>query len=55
MGYIGASLAGWGAGSMIDKVGYNPTFLTFGMAAFIGAAFACIIWKIEPKRQTPDA
>ena len=55
MGYIGASLAGWGAGKMIDHYGgdYRVTFLTFGSAALVGAALAALIWKVGPK--THDA
>ena len=32
MGYIGASLAGWGAGVLIKRWGYNVTFVLFGLA-----------------------
>ena len=49
MGYIGASLAGWGAGRLIDNRGYEITFVIFGSAAIIGAALACLIWKVGPK------
>jgi sugar phosphate permease len=55
MGYIGASLAGWGAGKMIDAHGgdFRVTFLTFGSAALVGALLAALIWKVGPK--THDA
>ena len=33
MGYVGAALAGWGAGALIDAHGYEITFVTFGFAA----------------------
>ncbi|MHC4431738.1 MAG: MFS transporter, partial [Planctomycetota bacterium] len=33
MGYIGASLAGWGAGVLILKRGHEFTFVLFGLAA----------------------
>jgi len=49
MGYIGASLAGWGAGKLIDDQGYEITFMIFGSAAIIGAALACLLWKVGPK------
>jgi sugar phosphate permease len=48
MGYIGASLAGWGAGAMIKSQGYSTTFVTFGFAAVLGAVFATIIWRVKP-------
>jgi sugar phosphate permease len=48
IGYIGASLAGWGAGKLIDAQGYGTTFTIFGLAGLLGAATACIIWKHGP-------
>jgi OPA family glycerol-3-phosphate transporter-like MFS transporter/OPA family sugar phosphate sensor protein UhpC-like MFS transporter len=48
MGYVGATLAGWGAGMLIDARGYVLTFRVFGSAAIVGAAFACIIWSVRP-------
>jgi sugar phosphate permease len=47
MGYIGATLAGWGAGRLIQSHGYRMTFVTFGSAAFLAALLACIIWKMQ--------
>lgn len=49
MGYIGASLAGWGAGRLIDMKSYGYTFKTAGICALIGAALICIIWKMKPQ------
>ncbi len=49
MGYVGATLAGWGAGRLIKSHGYEITFVTFGSAAFLGALLACFIWKAGPK------
>jgi len=48
MGYIGASLAGWGAGRMIDTSGYEITFITFGSAALLGAVLIAFLWKVGP-------
>jgi OPA family sugar phosphate sensor protein UhpC-like MFS transporter len=48
MGYVGATLAGWGAGRLINSHGYEITFVTFGSAAFLAALLACIIWKVKP-------
>jgi sugar phosphate permease len=50
VGYIGASLAGLGAGILIDKpeYGYRTTFIVFGSAAFLGSLLICIIWKARP-------
>lgn len=48
MGYIGASLAGWGAGEMIESRGYECTFVVFGLAAIAGAMLVCVIWKVGP-------
>ena len=48
MGYIGASLAGWGAGRMIDVYDYRITFVVFGSAALVGALLAALIWKVGP-------
>jgi sugar phosphate permease len=45
IGYIGASLAGWGAGKLIDTHGYAATFTVFGVAALLGAATASTLWK----------
>jgi OPA family glycerol-3-phosphate transporter-like MFS transporter len=52
MGYIGASLAGWGAGVIIEKLGYTTDFVIFGLAAFLGAMLICIIWKAGPQTHT---
>ncbi len=49
MGYIGAALTGWGAGKLIDSHGFEFTFVIFGLAAVVGAALACLLWKIGPK------
>lgn len=54
VGYIGASLAGWGAGVFIMKYGYEFTFAFFGLAAIAGAVLVCIIWKAGPKTHTMD-
>ncbi|MFV2067881.1 MAG: MFS transporter [Pirellulales bacterium] len=53
MGYIGASLAGWAAGEMIDSRGYEDTFMVFGFAAFAGALLAAVIWKVGPHTENP--
>ena len=53
MGYIGASLAGWGAGALIKAQGHPFTFKTFGCAALVGAVLACLLWKVGPS--THDA
>ncbi|MBN1589025.1 MAG: MFS transporter [Pirellulales bacterium] len=49
MGYIGASLAGVGAGRMIDIpwLGYRWTFVALGVAAILGAGFAALIWGVD--------
>jgi len=49
MGYIGASLAGWGAGELIDAKGYNFTFTAAGIAAILGAVLISLIWKVKPR------
>jgi len=49
MGYVGATLAGWGAGRLIKSQGYEITFVTFGSAAFLAALLACMIWKARPQ------
>jgi sugar phosphate permease len=54
MGYIGASLAGVGAGLLIKKYGYEFNFIVCGLAAILGAALICIIWKAGPKTHTVD-
>ena len=53
MGYIGASLAGWGAGVMIEESGYQVTFTYFGLAAILGALLATIIWRVDPHVRAP--
>jgi len=54
IGYIGASLAGWGAGEMIEAYGYQTTFLTFGWAGLAGAALAALIWGVHPQAERAD-
>jgi len=54
MGYIGASLAGWGAGEIIKRYGYEINFIIFGFAAILGAILICFIWKVGPKTHTVD-
>ena len=54
MGYIGASLAGWGAGELIDRCGHESTFVLFGLAPILGALLICLIWKAGPKTHTVD-
>jgi len=48
-GYIGASLAGWGAGVLIAARGYELTFVIFGSAALLAVLPISIIWKVGPK------
>jgi len=48
MGYIGAALAGWGAGMLIKTQGYHATFVVFGCAAILGAMLAALIWNVGP-------
>jgi sugar phosphate permease len=48
MGYIGASLAGVGAGAVIKEYGYQVNFVIFGIAAILGAALICLLWKVGP-------
>lgn len=54
MGYIGASLAGWGAGVLIMRRGFEFTFVLFGLAAILGAMLVCLIWKAGPETHTVD-
>jgi OPA family glycerol-3-phosphate transporter-like MFS transporter len=52
LGYIGATLAGVGTGTLIQRYGYQVTFVTFGSAAIVGALLACLIWKVGPEART---
>ena len=52
MGYIGASLAGYGAGAIIKAYGYEVNFVVFGLAAILGAAMICVLWKAGPETHT---
>lgn len=56
MGYIGASLTGWGAGVLIDapRYGYRFTFVVFGSAAIVGALLISIMWKVRPETGPAD-
>jgi sugar phosphate permease len=45
VGYIGASLAGWGAGRLIKTSGFELTFRVFSGAAFAGALSTLLIWR----------
>ncbi len=49
MGYIGASLAGYGAGVIIKQYSYRINFVIFGVAALLGAALICVIWQVGPR------
>ena len=51
MGYIGASLSGWGAGKLIDIKSYSFTFVLAGICALIGAVLISVIWKIRPESE----
>ena len=51
MGYIGASLSGWGAGKLIDIRSYGFTFVMAGVCALIGAVLISAIWKIKPQSE----
>jgi OPA family glycerol-3-phosphate transporter-like MFS transporter len=55
MGYIGASLAGWGAGTLIKSSGYELTFVIFGSAALLAVVPISIIWKVGPQARAPSA
>lgn len=55
MGYIGATIAGWGAGKMIVKYDYRVTFIVFGVAALIGALLAGLIWTVRPVAHTSSS
>lgn len=55
MGYVGATLAGVGAGALIDASGYRVTFATFGSAAILGALLTCLIWKVGPETGAADS
>ena len=48
-GYIGASLAGWGAGRLIDAKGFSYTFGAAGACALAGAALICLLWTAKPQ------
>ncbi|UCD00113.1 MAG: MFS transporter [Phycisphaerales bacterium] len=52
MGYVGASLAGWGAGELIDRYGHEFTFVLCGLAAILGAILVCLIWRAGPRTHT---
>lgn len=55
MGYIGASLAGWGAGWLIkDMKSYDLTFRLAGVCALVGAALICVLWKVRPEHCAPE-
>ena len=51
MGYIGASLSGWGAGRLIDVKDYGFTFVMAGICALIGAVLISVLWKIRPQSE----
>jgi MFS transporter, OPA family, glycerol-3-phosphate transporter len=48
LGYLGASLAGYPAGKLIEHYGYTAAFITFGVMAVLGALLACVIWTVNP-------
>lgn len=54
MGYIGASLAGYGAGLIIEAYGYEVNFVIFGMAAILGALLIGLLWTTGPDHSSAD-
>ena len=54
MGYIGASIAGWGAGALIKSSGYEITFVMFGSAALLAVLPISIIWKVGPRMRAEN-
>jgi len=48
VGYVGASIAGWGAGVLIDSHGYDTAFSVFGLAAILGALLISSLWRASP-------
>jgi OPA family glycerol-3-phosphate transporter-like MFS transporter len=55
MGYIGASLAGYGAGVIIKAYGYEVNFVIFGLAAILGAFLICLLWRAGPETHAVDS
>jgi sugar phosphate permease len=51
-GYIGASLAGYGAGVIIKAYGYEVNFVIFGLAAILGSFLICLLWRAGPGTHT---
>jgi sugar phosphate permease len=51
MGYLGATVAGWGAGALISARGYHVAFGLFGAAAIFGTLLACLLWRVAPLDQ----
>lgn len=49
MGYLGATLAGWGAGELITARGYETAFVAFGAAPILGALLISVLWKVRPR------
>ena len=56
LGYLGASLAGFGAGLLIDLpgCGYRIAFILFGLAAILGALLISVIWKAGPQGRAAE-
>jgi OPA family glycerol-3-phosphate transporter-like MFS transporter len=54
-GYVGVAVAGIGAGKLIDEMGYQVTFITFGFAAILGALLSCVLWKVGPDTDETDS
>ncbi len=48
MGYLGASLAGLGAGALIARWGYEAAFGAFGVAPLLGALLISVLWRVRP-------
>jgi len=49
LGYVGASIAGWGAGRLIDTRGFHYAFGAAGVCALAGAALICLLWRAGPQ------
>jgi sugar phosphate permease len=57
LGYVGASLAGFPAGWLIDKFGkhgFTAAFIAFGIMAILGALLACVLWTVHPTAPSPS-
>ncbi len=51
LGYVGAILAGWGSGMLIDHYSWTAAFISWVLAALLGAILSAVMWNVKPSQE----